>query len=310
MIFNTYQQIMPYYSVHKGHQNGIFLSWNECQKNTSGFSGAIFKKFNNKKDAEYFLKFGKETEEDIPPKDLIVKVPKRKIVTKKKDKKVTTSSKITVYTDGACSNNGSSSAIAGIGVYFGEDDKRNVSRKVVGKQTNNVAELTAILEVSKILSKEIQSGVEVEICSDSVYSIRCCTSYGKKQDKLGWSNEIPNKELVKKIYNSYKDYSNVTFRHVKAHTDGSDIDSVGNANADRLANEAIGVKECPYSHSSKNIYLDVKFRNKDKIKALGGKWDKDEKKWYISNPKVEEDVYLFTDPEIKKIVDFFSSLYS
>lgn len=300
---------MPYYSVHKGHTCGIFSSWSECQKNTSGFSGAVFKKFTNKEDAEYFLKFGKVPEE-VTLTNFIVEEPKKKIVIKTKQKKSTSSPKITVYTDGACSNNGSLSAIAGIGVYFGIDDKRNVSRKVDGKQTNNVAELTAILEVSKILLKEITSGIEVEICTDSEYSIRCCTSYGQKQEKIGWSKEIPNKELVKEIYNTYKDYTNVTFRHVKAHTEGTDVDSIGNANADRLANEAIGLKECPYTTSSKNIYLDIPFEHKDRVKALGGKWDKDKKQWYISNPQIDEDTCLFTDKEVKRIVKFFSRLTS
>ena len=209
---------MPYYSVHKGRVCGIFSSWNECKQNTSGFSGAVFKKFTNKEDAEHFLKFGKT--------DFIIEKSK-------------TQPSITVYTDGACRHNGYSNAIAGIGIYFGKNDKRNVSHRIYGKQTNNIAELTAILEVRQILSSEIDSGTEIEVCSDSKYAIRCCTSYGQKQDKISWSKEIPNKELVKKIYNTYKNYSNVTFRYVKAHTGRTDVDSIGNANADRLANEAI-----------------------------------------------------------------------
>ena len=52
-----------------------------------------------------------------------------------------------VYTDGACSNNGSENAKAGFGIF--SDDPRNLSKKVKGKQTNNVAELSAIIEVSK-----------------------------------------------------------------------------------------------------------------------------------------------------------------
>ena len=51
-----------------------------------------------------------------------------------------------VYTDGSCSNNGSESAQAGMGIYFGPDDLRNVSKRVVGKQSNNTAELGAIIE--------------------------------------------------------------------------------------------------------------------------------------------------------------------
>ena len=127
---------MSYYSVYKGHMCGVFSSWSECEKNISGFSGAVFKKFTNKEDAKYFLKFGKVPEK-VTLTNLNIKDPKKKIVIKTKKKKSTSSPKITVYTDGACSNNGSSSATAGIGVYFGIDDKRNVSRKVDGLFTIN-----------------------------------------------------------------------------------------------------------------------------------------------------------------------------
>ena len=43
---------------------------------------------------------------------------------------------IRVFTDGACSNNGKPNAKAGLGVYFSEKDPRNVSKRVIGKQTN------------------------------------------------------------------------------------------------------------------------------------------------------------------------------
>ena len=41
---------------------------------------------------------------------------------------------ITIYTDGACKNNGKKNAIAGIGVY--SENVYNISEKIEGKQTN------------------------------------------------------------------------------------------------------------------------------------------------------------------------------
>ena len=64
--------------------------------------------------------------------------------------------------------------------------------------------------------------------------------------KDNWKKDIPNKELVKKIYKLYGNNPNVQFKHVRAHTSNSDIHSVGNDHADRLANEAIGLTSCPY----------------------------------------------------------------
>ena len=34
-----------YYAVKKGRETGIFESWEECQKQITGLSGAEFKKF-------------------------------------------------------------------------------------------------------------------------------------------------------------------------------------------------------------------------------------------------------------------------
>ncbi len=93
---------------------------------------------------------------------------------------------IYVYTDGACSNNGRTNARAGFGVYFGKDDPRNVSESYNGPQTNNVAELLAIIKALSILRQEIDNGEKIVIYSDSKYSIRCCTDYGEKCEKNNW----------------------------------------------------------------------------------------------------------------------------
>lgn len=47
-----------------------------------------------------------------------------------------------IYTDGACRKNGKLGSQGGIGVYFGENDIRNISEKLPGPiQTNQRAEL-------------------------------------------------------------------------------------------------------------------------------------------------------------------------
>ena len=150
-----------------------------------------------------------------------------------------------VYTDGACSNNGKASACAGIGIFFGKYDPRNVSRKVVGKQTNNTAELTAIIETYPIIYPDLVDGKKIVIASDSEYAIKCATSYGEKCSKIGWKKEIPNLELVKTLYELYVGTC-VQFIHVRAHTDKNDVHSIGNDQADKLANQAIGLDTCPY----------------------------------------------------------------
>ena len=206
---------------------------------------------------------------------------------------------IIVFTDGACSNNGKPSAKAGIGVYFDKEDIRNVSKRVTGKQSNNTAELSAVLEVFKVLKEEIDSKRDIIIYSDSEYTIKCCGSYGEKCKKKGWKNKkgyIPNHELVSELYELFLINPNVTIYHVKAHTGLSDDLSLGNEGADRLANEAIGHTSCPYENKKQKYYLNVPYADKEKAKSLGSKWDPKKKKWY----------YEGNDDNLIKLQEMFS----
>ena len=236
---------MVYYAVANGRTIGIFKTWAECKESVNGFKNAIYKKFSTKAEAEIFVVDSK-VEDSI----------ENTVVTEEEHNEIT---KITddtdddfkpdyyVYTDGACSNNGRKNAMAGIGIYFGKDDPRNVSREVVGKQTNNTAELTAIIETFYIIEDDLDNNMNVCIVSDSEYAIRCVTSYGRKCDRASWKKKMPNKELVKTVYQLYKDRTNVRFKHIMAHTSETDIHSLGNDKADLLANMAIGEVSCPYN---------------------------------------------------------------
>ena len=194
---------------------------------------------------------------------------------------------IIVYTDGACSNNGRSNARAGFGVYFGKDDPRNVSEAYNGLQTNNVAELLAIIKALSILRQQIEDGEKIVIYSDSKYAIRCCTDYGAKCEKKNWKKtkfeEIPNAKIVKTAYLFCKGKKNIEFIHINAHTGLQDQHSLGNENADRLANLAIGQTHCSYKTKQTKIYLNVPYGEKDEAKGWGARWDAGKKKWFIEN---------------------------
>ena len=146
-----------------------------------------------------------------------------------------------VYTDGACIHNGKKYAKAGIGIFFGPGDKRNVSERITGKQTNNAAELEAIIRVFQILEKEIKKGEEYVIMTDSEYSIKCMGSYGYKLALKHWKSDkpIPNLEKVKMGFLLFKTYPNITLQHVRAHTGKKDAHSIGNEWADKLATASI-----------------------------------------------------------------------
>lgn len=46
---------MKYYAVKKGRETGIFTTWEECEKQVKGFSGATYKSFPTKQEALDYL---------------------------------------------------------------------------------------------------------------------------------------------------------------------------------------------------------------------------------------------------------------
>lgn len=262
---------MPYYAVFKGITPGIFNTWTECSESVTGFPGAKYKKFDTKQEADLFM----QGEDDPVPKT------HPKLVVDHVD--------YYVYTDGACVNNGKPNAMSGIGIFFGKDDSRNVSSTIEGKQTNNTAELTAILNTYSIIRSDVNSGKIVVIVTDSEYAIKCVTTTGDKCHTDNWKKNMPNKELVQQVYNTYRQLDNVKFMYIRAHTNKNDVHSIGNDGADKLANLAIGLTSCPYEKSEK-IYLNVSFQQKENVKSLGGRWDSAKKQWYIyeNNPHKNE----------------------
>jgi len=223
-----------FYAVANGHSNGVFTNWTDCKHSVQGFSGALFKKFDTKIDAQAFIA-SKNLDESVSLHLSQSGLPVSSVVSLNRE----SPTDYYVYTDGACSKNGMRGASAGIGVYFGECDVRNVSMRLPGKQTNNVAELTAIIRAFPFIESDIRSGKRVAIVTDSEYSIKCASSDGERCAKKGWVDDIPNKELVRQIYTLYSREPNIRFIHVKAHTGLSDMHSVGNHHADRLATAAL-----------------------------------------------------------------------
>jgi len=188
------------------------------------------------------------------------------------------SAHIDVYTDGSCIHNGKPNAKAGIGVYFGENDPRNVSKRVIGKQSNNTGELTAIITALTILKPEIQTNTKVVVHTDSEYAIKCMTTYGRKLEKKGFLEPVPNIELIKQGLSLLR--PNVSFHHVFSHTGKQDAHSIGNERADALASQAIGVE--PAAKQAK-FCLRVSYQAREKAKEMGAKWDKKRMCWYVSN---------------------------
>ena len=140
-----------------------------------------------------------------------------------------------VYTDGACPNNGRGAAKAGIGVWWGEDHRLNLARRVAGdKQTNNVAEIQA---ATMALTQAHSAGRQkVEVKTDSQFVINCITKWVANWKKNGWKTAagkpVINKEDLIELDRAVDTVGreNVKWTYVKGHSD-----NYGNNQADKLA---------------------------------------------------------------------------
>ena len=139
--------------------------------------------------------------------------------------------KVIIYTDGACSGNPGPGGWAAV-LICGENKK-----EIYGgnrNTTNNIMELTAIIEGLKALKQEC----EVELYSDSAYSVNAFNQgWIYNWIKKGWTTadgkEVKNKELWQELYSLTKKHK-VTFIKVKGH---SDVEL--NNRCDELARKAI-----------------------------------------------------------------------
>ena len=124
--------------------------------------------------------------------------------------------KVTIYTDGACSGNPGPGGWAAVLIYG--EHKKEISGGDK-ETTNNIMELTAILEALKALKTEC----EVELYSDSAYCVNAFQqgwiyNWIKKGWKTADNSEVKNKEIWQEIYDLTKKHK-VNFNKVKGHSD-------------------------------------------------------------------------------------------
>ncbi|RSM02146.1 hypothetical protein CEP52_008144 [Fusarium oligoseptatum] len=303
--------VQKYYAVRAGFQPGVYLTYPECQQQTSGFRGAVFKSFVSKQDALDFVA-GKKVAAAIDEPDKFyavavgsptgiytdwteaseaikgIKGPKyKRFATRaeavgyikqfgnketidalgeegrshpepepepvfelqpeerpaKKTKPVPeevpgsgpVEDVLNIYTDGSSRANGRAGARAGLGVYFGTNDKRNLSERLPGQpQTNQRAELMAILRALQIAPLK----QAVQILTDSQYSINCVTQWARSWESKGWKTangaEVKNQDIIRAVLarkeEREKAGAGTYFKWVKGHATNR-----GNIAADQLA---------------------------------------------------------------------------
>ena len=135
----------------------------------------------------------------------------------------------TVFTDGACINNGRENASAGSGVWYANDDPRNRSVRVPHEeQSNQTGELYAIL----LAVRNHPTNEDLRIVSDSRYAIDGLTKHLKHWEDRGWI-DVKHNDLFQSI-TAWLRWRNAKtkFKWVKGHNG-----TRGNEEADKLAGE-------------------------------------------------------------------------
>lgn len=139
---------------------------------------------------------------------------------------------IKYYTDGACTlnnENGVYSKGPGGWAYARIQDGEIATWSSGGskKTTNNEQELTAIMEALIDAERVSLPGDEIEIYSDSAYSINIYTQWIKNWEKNGWTRgkkhePIENLFIIRDTYDLIKEFEEqfikVTFIKVKGHS--------------------------------------------------------------------------------------------
>jgi len=274
-----------FYAVCKGREIGVFDSWDEAESHVRGYPGAKFKKFKARHEADNWYrtnlprspkrKTATATTSTLPlsPSSVTrtLSTPPRNTASRPTPKyrpvatatpgpaqtpRIAAPKNTTVdivYSDGACKGNGGPHPIAGIGVWWGPNDPRNISERCPGAQTNNRAELIAIARVLETVPPSTNTLI---IRTDSQYSQNTLTDWPLKWRKNGWVNAagkpVVNKQLIDYILTLLETRQRsgqpVRLEYVKGHSGDT-----GNDGADALA-----VAGCSHPEISEKDWVRLK----------------------------------------------------
>lgn len=215
-----------WYAVNSKFEGGsIYATWDACKAYTNGRKGCKMKSFKTIQEAEMFA-FGEVKTHAVGPVF--------------EGDGVDYSDYIQIYTDGATPNNGSkdkSSITAGIGVFFGDGHKWNLSEPFpLENPTNQRAEIYAIIRAMEQLDAYlVPKDAAVVLFTDSMY---CCKAFSDwiprwRKTANNWmtrNNEpVKNRQLFEKMYDLLH-ARKVVLQHVRGH-----CGIHGNEMADKLA---------------------------------------------------------------------------
>ncbi len=192
-----------YYAVKNGRKIGIFESWDECKRQVMGFSGASYKSFSNRLDAENFIKGESE----------------------KKEK-----SEFYAYVDGSFSKDKLEFSYGA--VLFKDGEVLEFSEKFSDPELISMRNVAGEIKGAEFVMRYcIENGIsEIDIYYDYMGIEKWCTGE--------WQANKPGTISYRDYYNSIKNKLAVNFIKVKGHS-GDKYNDL----ADLLAKKALGIEK-------------------------------------------------------------------
>ncbi|KAI3403079.1 hypothetical protein KGF56_004139 [Candida oxycetoniae] len=238
---------MPYYAVARGYRCGVYLTWDECKAQVSGYGNASYKKFSTMNEAQRFVDggYGSVSESKEHDEHDYAFAHYNSLSRKPKP----------IYIDGASRGNGRVSIPAsGYGVYYGTNDPRNravaldeVDDVHKNPPTNQRAELHAMRHALRDIKHHLITSDSPEpfsIHSDSQYTINCISTWAKNWKANGWrtskNTPVANADIIKEAVELKNEVDQLYRQHnwgpLELHYVRGHSGDEGNENADRLAN--------------------------------------------------------------------------
>lgn len=197
------------YAVRNGYHTGIFDTWEECKNEVTGYSGAEYKSFTNREDAEEYLGINRQvTLFDIPD---------------------TASNTAVAYVDGSF-NIETKQFGCGV-VLFHNGEEITFSKAFSNEEFALMRNVAGEIEGAKLAMQYCADNniEEIDIYYDYEGVEKWCSG--------AWKTNKTGTIAYKRFYDEISKKVKVSFNKVKGHS-GDKFNDM----ADRLAKDAVGVK--------------------------------------------------------------------
>lgn len=178
-----------FYAVRRGLKPGIYPTWEECERQIAGFSGAAYKSFSTRAEAEQYMDGPLESPSEKLQPSRASSSPEHHPETLESENRIATAKHVIIYTDGACTGN---PGPGGYGVVMNYGLHRKELSGGFRLTTNNRMEILGCI----VGLSTLKEPCDVTLYSDSRYVIDAISkSWAINWKKRGWKRKGENGEL-------------------------------------------------------------------------------------------------------------------